>query len=561
MQGIQKKVLIFLVLWTSLLFSDPPDIHKFQITYLMQAKEIQKSLDLYDKYRAHLGKNDFEILEQLAHILLEEGTKSEDQEQQLLSIYGSAIASVSSSLDFLETGIKSSHPETQVAAIQFLGKLQDDRSDELLIKAMSSSFFFARMEAASQLASRKHPSSVGQIEALMYRVPPEVRFFFPQFFALIGTNDAISILRQLMEDGHATTRVEAILCAARSGRDDLLPMIRSSVTHSNVAEQEACAFALGIFKDSKSLAKLKKLKSSPSENVRLAAYKALYELGDPSCKEEILSMVQKRNLFAISAAGQIPEAKELLALFAKDKEDLVRFNAAMSLLKLRDERCLEPLLEMLLRDSRDLGFVPHVSLGKSHLCWKAVPSAPQQQKQTGYDIASVTIQIREQLLKEALELSEKNFLFIARTIFDSRQNEMIPLVVMLLENLQTEGALNLLKEKALKSGSPLVRAYCNLALFRMKKEGNYERFLFDWIAKNKSGAMIRFRPLVPIDQRISDSPFELTPEDHSRLLIDSYQALADRHDETGINVILDSIKEGNPKNRYVLAGLLLRALQ
>lgn len=558
------KTLLLLLLSGSFLFSSDPaplNINKYQINYLLKTKEIEKSFDLYEKYKQILGKNDFEILEQMALILLDEGARSEEQEQQLLSIFGSAIASVSSSLDVLEAGIKSSHPETQVASIQFLGKLQDDRSDELLIKAMSSSFFFARMEAASQLANRKHPSSVGQIEALMYRIPPELRFFFPQFFALIGTTDAISILRQLMEDGHSSTRVEAILCTARSGRDDLLPIIRASITHSNVAEQEACAFALGVFKDSKSLAKLKKLTTSTSENVRLAAFKALYELGDPTYKDAILEMVKKRHLFAISAAAQIPEAKDLLADFVKDKEDLVRINAAMSLLKLRDIRCLEPILEILLRDSRDLGFAPQVSLGKSHMSWKVVPSAPQQQKQLGYDIASVTIQLREQLLKESLELPEQQFLFIARTIFDSRQNELIPLLVTLLENLQTDGALNLLKEKALKSGSPLVRAYCNLSLFRMKKPGNYERFLFDWIEKNKNGTMIRFRPLVPIDQRISDSPFELTPEDQSRLLIDSYQALADRHDETGINILLDSIRNGNSKNRYVLAGLLLRALQ
>lgn len=553
----------FLILFAlkSFLYSEAPSaINKFQITYLMQAREIQQSLDLYEQYKNNLGKNDFEVLEQMALILLEEGARSDDQEKQLLSIFGSAVASVSSSLDVLEAGIKSTHPETQVAAIQFLGRMQDDRSDELLIKAMSSNFFFARMEAAFQLASRKHPSSVGQIEALMYRIPPEFRFFFPQFFALIGTSDAISILRQLMEDDLSSTRVEAILCAARSNRDDLLPIIRTSITHTNMAEQEACAFALGVFKDSKSIHKLKKLKNSPSENVRLAAYKALSDLGDLSAKEEILAMVKNRNLFAIGAASSIPEAKDLLAALCKDPVEGIRFNAAMSLLKLRDGRCLIPLLDIMIRDSRDLGFAPQLSLGKSHTSWKIVPSAKQQSK-TGYDVSAVSIQLREQLLKEALELPERDFLRLAKMIFDSRQNELVPLLVSLLSNLQTPDALHLLKEKASLSGIPLIRGYCNLALFRLKKEGPYERALLDWVAQNKKSDLIRFRPLIPIDQRLSDSPFELTPEDNSRLLIDSYQALADRHNETGINLLLDSIREGNPKNRYVLAGLLLRALQ
>lgn len=553
--------LFALFLATSALFADAePAFNKFQIAYLMQTHEIEKSLNLYDQYRKYLGKNDFEVLEQMAHILLEEGARSDDQEKQLMSIFGSGVASVSSSLDILEAGIKSSHPETQVAAIQFLGRLQDDRSDELLIKAMSSNFFFARMEAAMQLANRKHPSCVGQIEALMYRIPPEFRFFFPQFFALIGTSDAITILRQLIEDGHASTRVEAISCAARLGRDDLLPIIRASITHTNIAEQEAAAFALGIFKDSKSINKLKKLKKSTSDNVRLAAYRSLYALGDLEIKDEIISMAKTKNLFAISAAGQIPEARELLATFAKDPVDQIRFNAAMGLLKMRDERALYPLMEILIRDGKDLGFIPQISLGKSHLAWKVIPSAKQQQ-QAGFDIVSVSLQLKEQLLKEAIELPEKDFLFLARRIFDSRQNELIPLLVALLENLQTENALALLKEKASITGAPLIRGYCNLALFRLKKEGPYKQILMDWIGQNKKSDIIRFRPMVQMDQRLSDSPLELTPEDNSRLLIDSYQALADRHDEVGINFLLDSIKDGNPKNRYVLAGLLLRALQ
>src|SRR5262249_53742288 len=137
--------IIFYILASSFLFADePPAFNKFQIAYLMQAHEIEKSLNLYEQYRRFLGKNDFEVLEQMANILLEEGARSDDQEKQLLSIYGSGVAGVASSLDILEAGVKSSHPETQVAAIQFLGRLQDDRSDELLIKAMSSSFFFAR---------------------------------------------------------------------------------------------------------------------------------------------------------------------------------------------------------------------------------------------------------------------------------------------------------------------------------------------------------------------------------------------------------------------------------
>jgi hypothetical protein len=137
------------------------------IAYLMQIQEFATSINLYQEYRKTTGKHNFEILQQMALILLDQGAHSVDPEKQLLSIFGAGIGGLSS-MDILESGIKSKQPETQVAAIRYLGKLQDDRSDELLNKAMASEFFFARMEAAEQLALRKATSSVGQIESLMY---------------------------------------------------------------------------------------------------------------------------------------------------------------------------------------------------------------------------------------------------------------------------------------------------------------------------------------------------------------------------------------------------------
>ena len=62
------------------------------------------------------------------------------------------------------------------------------------------------------------------------------------------------------------------------------------------------------------------------------------------------------------------------------------------------------------------------------------------------------------------------------------------------------------------------------------------------------------------DKKLSDS-FDLTPEENSRLLIEAYQAFAERNDERSIDTLIEVIKEGNPKNRPALAGLLLRAIQ
>lgn len=535
-------------------------VNKNQITYLMQAGEVEKSISLYFRYQKDLGKDDFEILQQMAFILLEHGARSQDAQTQLLSIYGSGIASAASSLDILEAGIKSSHGETQIASIQYLGGMQDDRSDELLVKAMSSEFFFARMEAAYHLAKRKHKTSVGQIESLMYRVPPQARFFFPQFFALIGTSDAISILKHLMEDKVSSVRVEALLSAAKFGRDDLLPIIRMNITHLNVAEQEAAAHAVGMLKDSKSIRKLRRLFDNAPLNVQLAAARSLYHLGDPEGKQFILEKAKTGDLFSIVALEDIPEGKEILAKLCRHPDLAVRINAALALLQHRDSRCKGALAEILVRDARDMGFMPQVSLGKTLIAFKPVFSTAQQDT-TFFDVKAATLAIRQQVLLGAMHLSEEDFISLAALIFDSKQTDLIPTLVTLLENLQTPAAIDLLIQKSTQAGMPLMRAYCNLALYRMGKEGAYGDYVKEWIERNKNSELIRFRPLVPIDKRLNDSPHELTPEDSSRLLIEAYQTLAEKQQENSIQILLEAMQKGNPKNRYVLAGLLLRTLQ
>jgi HEAT repeat protein len=538
-------------------------INKLHILYLLQSKEFNRAIALYQEYKTALGRHDFEILQQMGLIILEQGARSPDPETQLTSIFGSSIAGIAASIDILEAGITSPHPQTQMAAIQFLGHLQDDRCEELLTKAMSSDYFFTRLEAAYQLAVRKSRTAVGQIESLMYKIPPQMRFFFPQFFALIGTSDAIALLRHMMDDQFHMTRIEAILSAARFGRDDLLPMIRSRSTHLNIAEQEACATAIGYLKDSKSIPLLKNLTQSPSINVKLAARHSLYTLGDDPSKEEIAELAKKGNLFAISILGDIPGSEKTLFPLTRNSDLQIRFNAAFALLKLGDPRVSESLLEFLIRDSRDLGFQPQYSLGNSLMAWKVIPSAQQHQQEGRNDLLTLSVSVREHMLRECLELAPIQFLQLANILFDTKQIDLIPLLIALMENLQTPEAVELLMAKAQTAGAPLTRAYCNLALLRLKKGDAYKAAVMNWISVKKNTEMIRFRPMLPWNVRISEkaTSFELTPEEHSRLMIECYQTIAMEHDDGSIDIILEGLKSGHSKNRSVLAGLLIQAIQ
>ena len=53
----------------------------------------------------------------------------------------------------------------------------------------------------------------------------------------------------------------------------------------------------------------------------------------------------------------------------------------------------------------------------------------------------------------------------------------------------------------------------------------------------------------------------LTPKESSRLLIEAYAAIAERGEVEGIDLLLQEIRLGREKNRYPLAGLLLKSIQ
>ncbi len=558
--------LLFVCLFSlvSVLGITEEELNYNQITYLVRAQEFASAIALYEKHYQATQTHHFEVLEQIASLTLEQGARSEDVEKRALSLFGLGLAGVSSSVDIigiLEMGIKASHLETQLMAIQFLGQLQDDRSDVLLTRAMASDFLIARLEAAYHLSLRKTRSATGQIEALMQRLPSLFRFYFSEFFAQIGTNEAISVLRHLIDDPDVQVRSGSILNAAFYGRDDLLPRIRLHATHAHLAEQEACACALGLLKDSHSISFLKKQSLHSVPSLRLSALYALYQLGETDVLEKILESARSQNLFAIALLASLPNTEPLLEQLVTEENIHVHLNAALSLLKHKNPHCVSILTEILIKDTRDLGFQPQFSSGGSLMAIKAIPSARQHQKEGPYDLHATTLQLKEQVLKECLELPEKSFLHLARLIFYSGQTELIPLLVSLLENLQTEESLALLKQQADLAGAPLLRAYCNLALFRLRETGPYEERLYDWIHQKKGGDLIRFRPMGPLKRRFQNNPFELTPEEHSRLLIESYQAVADRHDDKGINALLEALKSGKSKNRPLIAGLLLRAIQ
>lgn len=542
------------------LLATPSADLKLQSLFLMQQNKIDESINRYREYTEATGRQDFEMLQQMGLTLLQKGIQSPDHPTFLMALFGAGLSGSTRAIEILEHGINHPDPQTQLLSLHFISKIEDDRADELLNRAMSSDYLSTRMEAAFYLSMRKHPHAVGQIEGLMFRLPPMFKAFFPSLFALIGTTDATAALKRLIEDTDANVRIESILQVAGLGRDDFLPLLRKRLSYSHVAELETSSYAIGALKDSISIPKLKKLTNSSGDNVKIAAALALASLGDRSYLPSIEDLAKKRNLFAIAALGQVDGFEDTLAELTKTPDLQIRINAAISLLQRRDARCLPALLEILIEDRRDLAFQPFPSVGRTLNVFKAVPLAELKAKDPSVNF-SYSLAIREHLLREAIHLPEKCFLRLASALFARQQNDLVPCTISLLENLQTEGAKTVLLEGAAKKTAPLIRDYCHLALYRLKEEGPYEEYINRWVTQQRGAEIIRLRPILPWKFRMDQSDHTLTPEETSKLLIDAFFAIASRRNERSISFLLDAIQHGNPQNRYVLMGLLMRATE
>ncbi|MEM8727570.1 MAG: HEAT repeat domain-containing protein [Chlamydiota bacterium] len=559
-----RRLLFFTLLFLSPLFGLEREskISKYQVLYLIQAGEVERGIELYQAYVKEVGSHDFSILEQIGHLILNLGAKSEDEESLLLTMYGLGIADSLEGMELYELGMNSRNPATQMATVQFLSRIQDDRVEALLFKGFSSPFLQVRMEAAYALAMHRSEKVTGMIDALMQKLPPFLHVYFPELFAMIGTSDATAILKRLVSHSHLSVRLAAILAAAKYGRDDFVAEIRSGATHSDQAEQETCAAALGHLKDSHSIPLLKTLSESNHLNVKLAACFSLSTLGAGNFREPIIESALQKNPLAIPMLIDMPNTKPLLIALLQDHSFHIRLNSALVLLKKRDPGCIPILIQMLIKDEKDLGFQPVYSLGQALTAWKAIPSATQYAKKHRIDIPTITLALRERILNDAVELPEEDFLTIARTIFSNKENELIPLLVRLLENLRTPAALSLLREESKRAGAPFIRTYCHLALYRLKAEGYHADFIYEWLERGQDHELFRFREMLSWTERgESQTEYLLTPKETSRLLIEGYEALTESHEMRGIDLLVQAIGIGYGKNRFVLAGLLLKAIQ
>lgn len=533
---------------------------KSRILYLLKAGKETFALELYQDFYKLKSRHDADLLEQIATIIIEQGFYSDSAESQVLSIFGAGISNNEKMLGVLKAGISSRQPEIQLISLNFLSAFHHDDADRALKQAMNSDHLLIRLEAGIHLAEQKSPVIASQIESLMNKVDEALYPLFPQFFALIGTQEAIKTLSRMLNHRLEKVRVQAIISAANHNRDDLSPIIRKLSSQTSALQQEATAYAFGIMKDETSIPRLEVLALSNSENVKLSSLLALYRLGQKHRQTEIETLAKNLDLFAIYMLSEMEGSEPLLKSLSRHEDLNVRVNAAIALLKSKNPQSSPSLMEVLIRDSRDLAFLETRSIGSSLKALKSTPSASQNFKDNEI-MHEIALSMREDILTKASKLPEMEFLRIAKTILDMQQNELVPRVTYLIENLQTKESIELLKTYSQKAGAPLIRNYCNLALFRLKEPGHYRENLEAFVLKEYKTDLIQFRQFLPFEMRAKGSEYQLTPRDTSRLLVEVFEALTLRQDEQGINTLLYAIQHGNSNNKYALAGLLMHAVR
>jgi len=532
-----------------------------QILHLAAVGEIDEAIKAYLQHSQTSKEHSIDLLEQIGTKIIQLGFKTQDPETCLLSLFGANIARLPVDRKFLTRAFKSSNPLLQSAALQTLSMEEMDDTETILKEGVKSDFLMIRLETLFQLVQRHSRHAMGLVESLKNILHPQLHFFFPEFYALDGSDESINILKQMTHDPNIFVRVSAILSAVKYDRDTLLPVIRAVVTHPHPVEQEAAAFALGFFKDIDAKIKLERLTKSPSPDVRLAASLSLLKLGFFEHKEEIVRLAKSGHPFAISTLSEVGGGNQELVELLKSPHHMTRYRAAYALLKQRDPRCVPTITEILVTPTYDLNLVPFFSPARSLSSFESY-FGPIKETELKNSIASYTNYIKQSLLIEALDLGESYFLNIATTLLSLKKSEMIPILVRLLENLQSKEAIELLKKSTQMPGAPFIRSYANLAMYRLGNFKEFDKATIEFVKDSVSNEMISFQPL-DLDPRnkTQKNAFQLTPSERSQLLLETFEALLVRHESEGIDLILECILKGHPNNRYALAGLLLKMIQ
>lgn len=515
-----------------------------KVLYLLQKQGLRRALDAY--FLEHEQEERFFILSKLLTTFLQQGLQKNQLKHHLYAIFASGIAGRLDPFVF-EEGLESPDPQTQFASLYFLSQMFDDEADLVIEKAFASPYDSIRLQAAFYLAKKQKGQE--QIQTLMAKLPSDYHPFFPQLFAMLGGKEATAVLRGLLARGDQELSLQSIHAISDFQRDDFLQDLRRSLLQHDLVLQEASAKALGVLQDSKSISQLKTFVKSEHLHLRLSALEALLILGDTEALEGIHELAKTGNLNAIILLGKHGKEIPLLKALSKSPDLQVKSNAYIALLFAK-QISFKGLQELLCIDERQLLLKKQFSPGASlfsyrrELLDRTMPEYLQKE---------LSLHLREELLVEASKLPQ--FVELAESLFS--QEDLLPLLMQLLSDNPDPKAFVLLEEKSQFFGNQLLRDYAKLALYKKQADPILRQSLINFLELYAKEESVRFRHYLPffIDKKEKD----FQAEQRTRLFIEISQELSCSTE--GLEALLHIMKNLSPDKQYLLAGIVLHAIE
>jgi len=315
---------------------------KYKNNNLIEALEekVKKSIedqflevyDLFDSYGLRLYK-DIKCIEDYSETSLED--IPDDLERYILEVRRNQATIVET--DHMLEALESNLPEVRKCAAEALGKLGDSRAVEPLIQIINDKNWEVRSKA---------------IEAL----------------GKLGDIRALETLFEAFKEGDRHTRFNVIyaLHNFRDGR--VVDILIQALTDADYFVRCSAAKELGEFRDVRALESLIQALQDKEPLVRSDAVHALMKINDKRAIDPVIQalkdendMVRRSAVLALGVIGGIEAIEHIIQALRNDSA--VRDNAIAILNDFRDSRAVEPIIQALSDDDKNVRYSAARALG------------------------------------------------------------------------------------------------------------------------------------------------------------------------------------------------------
>ncbi len=513
-------------------------------------------------YRKHCLKQDYPLLREMGFAILERDARSCEPSVQKLALFGIALTADEHAIAFFHEALQSGSPELQLYALQQLCRYHDAGAEIALRRAMNSPYPLMRLEAAFLLSQGRYNCALSQIESLMQKCPDELLFIFPEMLVQVGSEGALQILRKLLMNPCQLVRMAAIHAVADRSLDAYAPYIRTLASQHDVAQLEACAYALAELNDHQAVPLLLKMTGVCAQETKLAAYLALYRLGYSSCQSKIVEAALSGNPYAIHILPLLDNQEEVLYNIYQRGDTTVRANAAIALLSTKDRRAPALMVEYLSPSIPQPPLMRTFSPGKSLYYFRTAPLKVYDTPL--WDTASeLGLLQREEWLEECFACGEEPFLELADRLIAKRQNDLMPALFQLLGQSYSDGSEKFLERCARIPGYPLARNYALAMLMNRGEKESCEKPLWEWISQQWKNDISDFRPALTHMDTFDNDCFQtdLKPKETAKLFLDAMNVIIKEQNEESIAFVLEGLEQSHCSLHPIFAALLIRLTQ